>query len=138
LARDLAAPTRASIYALEVVPIMTYAYTGMVPTAIGESVDVMVKEANSRLKELPDVQGRAVYGLTGEELASFGDELDVLVVGSRGYGPLKRLVLGSTSEYLERHARCSLVVIPRVAINADVDTETSGAQDTVAVAATTG
>jgi nucleotide-binding universal stress UspA family protein len=54
-----------------------------------------------------------VYGLTGEELAAFGDEVDILVVGSRGYGPVRRLVLGSTSDYLERHARCSLLVLPR-------------------------
>ncbi|MFI4984616.1 MAG: universal stress protein [Solirubrobacterales bacterium] len=132
LARELAAPTSASIHALEVVPLMSYAYTGFVPAAIGESVDVMLQEANSRLKQLPDVQGHAVYGLTGEELAAFGDELDVLVVGSRGYGPVKRLVLGSTSEYLERHARCSLVVLPRAAVAPAVDAETSGAQNVTA------
>ena len=63
--------------------------------------------------ELPDLEGRAVYGLATEELAQFGDEVDILVVGSRGYGPVKRLVLGSTSEYLQRHARCSLLVLPR-------------------------
>jgi nucleotide-binding universal stress UspA family protein len=56
-----------------------------------------------------------VSGLTGEELAAFGDELDLLVVGSRGYGAVKRLVLGSTSEYLQRHARCSLLVLSRAA-----------------------
>jgi nucleotide-binding universal stress UspA family protein len=125
LAREIAAATGASIHALEVVPILTYAYTGIVPTAIGESVEVMIQEANSRLQKLSDVQGHAVYGLIGEELAAFGDELDVLVVGSRGYGPVKRLMLGSTSEYLERHARCSLVVIPRVAVNPDVDADAS-------------
>jgi nucleotide-binding universal stress UspA family protein len=133
-ARELAAPTEASIHALEVVPIMTYAYTGIVPAAIGESVDAMLQEASSRLQALPDVEGRAVYGLIGEELAAFGDELDVLVVGSRGYGPVKRLMLGSTSEYLERHARCSLVVIPRVAIAADRDGETSAAHKPEAAA----
>ena len=63
----------------------------------------------------PDVEGRAVYGLTGEELAAFGDDVDLLVVGSRSYGPCERLVLGSTSDYLERHARCSLLVLPRAA-----------------------
>jgi hypothetical protein len=41
--------------------------------------------------------------------------VDILVVGSRGYGPVKRLVLGSTSDYLERHARSSLLVLPRSA-----------------------
>jgi hypothetical protein len=43
-------------------------------------------------------------------------QLDILVVGSRGYGPVRRLVLGSTADYLERHARCSLLVLPRAAI----------------------
>jgi nucleotide-binding universal stress UspA family protein len=28
---------------------------------------------------------------------------------------VRRLVLGSTSDYLERHARCSLLVLPRAA-----------------------
>ena len=65
------------------------------------------------MKDLAGVDGRAVYGIAGEELAAFGDELDLLVVGSRGYGPLRRLVSGSTSNYLERHARCSLLVLPR-------------------------
>jgi nucleotide-binding universal stress UspA family protein len=114
MARELAAPTRATVHALEVVMIPTVAYTGIMAPALGESIDMMLQEANSRMKELPDVDGHAVYGLAGEELAAFGDQVDLLVVGSRGYGPVKRLVLGSTSDYLERHARCSLLVLPRV------------------------
>jgi nucleotide-binding universal stress UspA family protein len=113
LARTLAAPTRAEIRVLEVISIPTYAYAGLVPPAIGEGVDVMLEKANERLQALPDVAVRAVYGLTGEELAQFGDEVDLLMAGSRSYGPVKRLVLGSTSDYLERHARCSLLVLPR-------------------------
>jgi nucleotide-binding universal stress UspA family protein len=96
------------------VAIPTYAYTGLMPPTLGEGIDAMLAEASARLAKLPGVQARAVYGLTGEELAAFSDELDILVVGSRGYGPLRRLVLGSTSEFLERHARCSLLVLPRV------------------------
>ena len=68
-----------------------------------------------RLEGLADVDARAVYGLAGEELAAFGDGLDILVVGSRGYGPMRRFVVGSTSDYLERHARCSLLVLRRAA-----------------------
>jgi nucleotide-binding universal stress UspA family protein len=111
--RELAAPDRAEIHALEVVSIPSYAFTGMVPTAFGETVDLMLTEANARMAKLEDVRARAVYGLPGEELAQFGDEVDLLVVGSRSYGPVRRLVLGSTSDYLERHARCSLLVLPR-------------------------
>jgi nucleotide-binding universal stress UspA family protein len=128
-ARELAASTGASIHALEVVSVTTYAYTGIVPPAIGESMDTLLAEASDRMRELPDVEGRAVYGLTGEELAAFGDEVDVLVVGSRGYGPIRRLVLGSTSDYLERHARCSLLVLPRAASTGDAAAKSDHSAD---------
>src|SRR5665213_2703637 len=36
-------------------------------------------------------------------------------------GPIRRLVLGSTSDYLERHARSSLLVLPRVATSPGED-----------------
>jgi nucleotide-binding universal stress UspA family protein len=113
MARSLAAASRASVHALAVVTIPTVAYAGMVAPAFGEGLDTMLQEATGRTKELPDVEGRAVYGLAGEELAAFGDEVDLLIVGSRGYGPVKRLVPGSTSEYLQRHARSALLVLPR-------------------------
>lgn len=112
-ARDIAAATGATIHALEVVSMPSVAYTGLIAPGIGETIDAMLQEATSRVRAIPDVYGRAVYGLAGEELASFSDELDLLIVGSRGYGPVKRLVLGSTSNYLQRHARCSLLVLPR-------------------------
>lgn len=112
-ARELARPGTAEIRALEVVSIPTYAYTGLMAPAIGDSIDVVLQEAVNRMHELSDVDGSAVYGLAGEELAAFGEELDLLIVGSRGYGPVKRLILGSTSNFLERHARCSLLVLPR-------------------------
>lgn len=112
-ARELAAPTHASVTALEVVNIPSYAFTGVVAPALGDSIELMLTEANERVGQLPGVQGRAVYGLAGEELAAFSQEVDLLVVGSRGYGPVRRLVLGSTSDHLERHARSSLLVLPR-------------------------
>jgi nucleotide-binding universal stress UspA family protein len=114
-ARIVAERNRANIRALEVVSIPTYAYTGIVPPALGESIDIMLQEATDRVKALEGVDGYAMYGLPGEELAAFSDQLDLLIVGSRNYGPMRRLVLGSTSDYLERHARCSLLVLPRKA-----------------------
>ena len=46
---------------------------------------------------------------------ALGDQegIDVIVVGSRGYGPLKRTLLGSTSTALIRHAAYPVIVIPR-------------------------
>jgi nucleotide-binding universal stress UspA family protein len=122
VARALAAPSGATVHALEVVSIPSLAYGGLMAPAIGESIDALLQEASSRMEQLSNVEGRAVYGLTGEELAAFGDEVDILVVGSRGYGPVRRLVLGTTSDYLERHARCPLLVLPRVASTAQAAT----------------
>ncbi|HTY97365.1 MAG TPA: universal stress protein [Solirubrobacteraceae bacterium] len=112
-ARAIAGRTGAKVYAREVISIPTYAYTGAVPAAVGDEIDTILAEANRQMAALEGVEGSAAYGLTGEELAAFGDNLDLLVVGSRSYGPFKRLVLGSTSDYLQRHARCSLLVLPR-------------------------
>ncbi len=112
-AHVIAGATGAAVHALEVVSIPSYAYTGYIPLAVGESIGVMLEQATNRMKALPDVEGQAVYGLTGEELAAFSEKVDILIVGSRGYGPAKRLVLGSTSGYLQRHARSSLLVLPR-------------------------
>jgi nucleotide-binding universal stress UspA family protein len=122
-ARDLAAATGATIHALEVVSIPTVAYTGIMPPAIGESIDVLLQEATARMEGLPGVEGHAVYGRTGEELAAFSQEVDILIAGSRGFGPVKRLVLGSTSDYLERRARCSLLVLPRSARSSAEESE---------------
>lgn len=115
VAKEVAERTRANVIALEVVAIPTYAFTGVMAPPMGETIDLLLSDAKARMSELPGVEGRAAYGLAGEELAAFGEELDLLVVGSRGYGPVRRLVLGSTSDYLERHARCSLLVLPRLA-----------------------
>jgi nucleotide-binding universal stress UspA family protein len=112
-ARAIAARNRALIRALHVVMLPSYTFAGIAAPAVGESVDALLEDARVEVEGLEGVAGRAVYGLAGEELASFGQEVDLLVVGSRNYGPVKRLMLGSTSNHLQRHARCSLLVLPR-------------------------
>jgi nucleotide-binding universal stress UspA family protein len=114
-ARELAAATGARIHALEVVAIPTYGFTGVLAPGLGDTVEEMITAAQERLAALDGVDGQAVYGLAGEELAALSDRLDILVVGSRSYGPVRRLVLGSTSSYLQRHARSSLLVLVRPA-----------------------
>ncbi len=132
VARQLAARTKATIHALEVVSLPAATYGGLVAPAIGDYIDEITKQASERMSELGDVDAHAVYGLAGEELARFGDELDILVVGSRGYGPLRRLISGSTSNYLERHARCSLLVLPRTATAPASDLASAGEHQSAA------
>jgi nucleotide-binding universal stress UspA family protein len=112
VARRLAERTNARIRAHEVVSIPSYSYTGVVGP-IFEGVDQMVEEAAARAGALPGVDGSAEYGLPGEELAAFSAEVDLLIVGCRRYGPLHRVISGSTARYLQRHARGPLLVLPR-------------------------
>jgi nucleotide-binding universal stress UspA family protein len=137
-AQRLGAAQRASVEALEVVSIPTMALGGIMFPYVGDTMKTLLDEALARMQALPDVAGSAVYGLSGEELATFSDQLDVLVVGSRGYGPVKRLVLGSTSDHLARHARCSLLVLPRAARNQESGTASDGAAQSEAEAGAVG
>lgn len=125
-ARELAARSGASVRALHVVSMPSWAYATMLPANWGEILEEDRQAAELRLRELGDIEAAAVYGVAVEELASFGDRVDLLVVGSRGYGPVRRLVLGSTSGELARGARCALLVLPRtsvVAADAAADSE---------------
>jgi nucleotide-binding universal stress UspA family protein len=87
------------------------AYGDLAPMVVGRHE--MVEAVQTRLDKLADVSGRAVYGPSGPELAVFSGGVDLIVVGTRGHGPAHRLLYGSTSHFLERHARCSLLVVPR-------------------------
>lgn len=113
LARVLAADRDAKVRALTVVSALPGAYVGFAPIDLGGEVDMLLSEARDRMDALDGVEARAVHGLPWEELAAFGDEVDLLLVGSRGYGPSRHLLLGSTSRHLSRVARCPLLVLAR-------------------------
>lgn len=38
-------------------------------------------------------------------------EVDLIIVGSHGYGPVKRFVLGSVSQAVALHAKCSVRIV---------------------------
>jgi nucleotide-binding universal stress UspA family protein len=57
--------------------------------------------------------GYPVVGDPATELTRRSGHLDLLVLGSRSHGPLRRLILGSTSRHLVRHAACPVLVLPR-------------------------
>ena len=59
-----------------------------------------------------DVDWEVRSGNVVETLAEL-DEVDVLFCGSRGYGPVRRVLLGGVSARLVRRARRPLVVVPR-------------------------
>jgi nucleotide-binding universal stress UspA family protein len=78
------------------------------------------EEAEERLAavlaDLGDIAtGDIAFGDPAHELAFEGNHLDLLVTGSRGYGPMRRLMLGSTSAKLVHEAPCPVLVLTRSA-----------------------
>ena len=68
------------------------------------------------LAELPEdvpATADARVGDPAVELASASRELELLVCGSRGRGPLRAVVVGSVTEPLIRSAACPVVIVPR-------------------------
>jgi nucleotide-binding universal stress UspA family protein len=134
VARTLAARHGAKLSALEVVSLPTYAFVGG-PAPIDGAIEALVGDARERLATLEGAKSHAVYGNAAEELAVYSASLDLLIVGSRGYGPMGRLVHGSTSQQLARTARCPLLVLTRGASAAvepdaaDEDRELTGSPE---------
>jgi len=72
-----------------------------------------IEEGERELASLDGVEGKVATGSPGEELAAFSAEVDILIVGSRGYGPIRSLMFGSTAVHLASNAACPLLVLPR-------------------------
>ena len=68
-----------------------------------------------------DVGAEALFvaGSPGHELAAQCEHLDLLVVGSRGYGPRAAVLLGGVTHTLIRKAACPVLVLPRGARGID-------------------
>lgn len=62
--------------------------------------------------DLP-VDGEIVEGRAADELILASSASDLLVLGSRGYGPVRRVLLGGVSARVAGAAGCPVLVVPR-------------------------
>jgi nucleotide-binding universal stress UspA family protein len=119
VARTLASVSGAKLSALEAVSVPSDAFLG--PGAVDNTPQRLLEDARGRIAALGDVEPHAAYGQPAEELALYSASLDLLIVGSRGYGPIGRLIHGSTSQQLAHSARCPLLVLAHAAHAIEAD-----------------
>jgi len=113
VARGLAGELGSKLSAFQAVSIPAYIYLGAPADVEASAIGRVVTLARDRIAALGGVEPHAAYGDAVEELTLYSASLDLLVVGSRSYGPLGRLVHGSIAQQLAGTARCPLLVLTR-------------------------
>ena len=61
-----------------------------------------------------DGEAVVVLGVADKEIVRYAEDndVDVVVMASHGYGPVRQLLLGSTTERVLHHAGCPVLVVP--------------------------
>jgi nucleotide-binding universal stress UspA family protein len=93
-------------------PAVTPGPVGYAPVDPPEP-DKILNEAIHSVDEGLGASGRRLDGPPARMLAGACGDADLLVVGSRGYGPVLRVLLGSVPTQLIHIAPCPVLVIPR-------------------------
>ena len=84
-----------------------------------EMRDGAKRDAEAALAKLGDSVRATVdaqEGNAADQLVEPSKKADVVVLGSRGYGPVRRVLLGGVSSAVVRDAHCPVLVLPRSSV----------------------
>ena len=124
IATDVAAKTDSELHVLLVG--LSAAYVGMGPPEIADIPPPRQQELDEEAQRLLDAQvkqievdGRNVaqahlrVGRPDEQIVALAEEIGagLIVMGSRGLGGLRRLLMGSVSDSVVRHAHCPVMIV---------------------------
>jgi nucleotide-binding universal stress UspA family protein len=97
--------------------LASYAFSS---PALPEVERQMLEETKATLEHITEafgdevpLQREAIKGDPASVLIERSSELDILVLGSRAYGPVRHALLGSVSARVMREAHCPVLVVPR-------------------------
>jgi nucleotide-binding universal stress UspA family protein len=130
-AADLATMTGAEITAVTVFDAGPFMAWGIAPVYLPdfEQLRAGLREDLSSWCEPLRTRGVAHHpvlreGSAAEELLAEADSAptDLIVVGSRGRGGFRELLLGSVAHHVSQHSKHPVVVLPRPAVRAEAET----------------
>jgi len=86
------------------------------PEAVADEVKAMRERLTAAIAEcgMPG-DGEVLTGRPADALRTLCDSVDLLVIGSRHWGPVSRLIAGSTGESMMHGSPCPLLLVPRPA-----------------------
>lgn len=119
-AADLASLTGAEITVVTVFDAGPYMSWGMFRAGLQEDLDSWCEPLRSRgVAHHPVVrEGSAAAELLKE---ADSEPTDLIVVGSRGRGGFRELLLGSVAHHVTQHSKHPVVVLPRSAVRAEAE-----------------
>lgn len=94
-------------------PVMTESEAEQAHLAAVDQADALLARVAAEL-DLPDAARHRIEGAPGPAICDLASELGAaaIVIGSRGRGGLRRMVLGSVSDHVVRNAPCPVIVVP--------------------------
>ncbi|MGB7846606.1 MAG: universal stress protein [Candidatus Acidiferrum sp.] len=109
---------------VRVVDVVEGAFAGT-PPQMAPGYAPELEEVKKRAKEFVDgavtrlrlagyrAEGVVVQGEVRKAILGMAEEwnADLILLGSHGYGHVKRFLLGSVAEYVARHAECSVEIV---------------------------
>ena len=118
VAAEIAATTGSGLIVLVALSLLTRFPDTLAKDAWGETKErarTFVEDEAKRLGDETDtaVEARLALGKPDGEIVKAGEELgaDLIVVGSRGLGAVRRSLMGSVSDSVVRHAHCPVLVV---------------------------
>ncbi len=117
---DLSKRTGAEVHVVHAWrPLPHYAYPSLVPEGYQppyeEGARKILEAQVGRIEEagISVAEAHLVTGRPADAILDLGDQIGagLIVVGSRGLGPVKRLLVGSVSESIVHHAKCPVLVV---------------------------
>jgi nucleotide-binding universal stress UspA family protein len=127
LARETSAPLHVVAVVSDTVPLATgYGYAFNWADVLADRRIEAQKRLTGTVEGLGvPATGEVRVGGPANHLEALSRDVNLLLLGSRGFGPVRRVMLGSTSGRLAQHAQCPLVVVPRGAAVVDSESEST-------------
>lgn len=120
-AEELALALSAPLRVMQVIEPLARIYDGgemplnlpEINASIFQDTERTLAQRVARLSSRLASEGTLYSGRPADVLIGLSETVDILVIGSRGYGPLKAVLLGGVSGQIIRSAACPVIVIPR-------------------------
>ena len=109
-------------------------WIGSYNDSLQERASKEVEAAVAKIDGEPRAEAFFAVGDAAHILIDATEQLDMLFVGSRGYGPMHSVVVGGVSSRVAREAACPVIVLPRKAAHVEEDSLFAEAASRAAVA----